>query len=202
MNADDIIKIINAIPDYIIYIYPGYITIYTYYFFRGKTLQENKQILPKSILISYIYISITDFIPVKNIFWATIGYVVLSLLVAYGCYLFTKSDWALKIFKFLKIETTYYENEIEALAGIKNSAWLIVYLKNDNIAVEGSLGYKELEKGYERYITLESYSKYIVRADGTLDLDNPLCCYEGNYKEKCVIKYDEIKYIEKRDTSD
>lgn len=200
MNAEDIIKIINSIPEYILYIYPGYITIYTYYFLRGKTLKDNAQVLLKSISISYIYISLTSSIPITNIILATMGYVLLSLTVAYSCFRITKSSLILKIFDFLKIETTYYENDIESLAGIENSAWLIVYLKDTNIAIEGSLGYKELEEDKERYITLESYTKYSINDDGSLK-EPALCSYEGNYKEKCVIKYDEIKYIEKRDTS-
>ena len=43
MRADDIMEIIDKLPEYIKYIYPGYLTIYTYYFMRGKTLQDNRQ---------------------------------------------------------------------------------------------------------------------------------------------------------------
>lgn len=41
MSADDILKIIAALPEYIKYIYPGYLSIYLYLFFRGKTLKDN-----------------------------------------------------------------------------------------------------------------------------------------------------------------
>lgn len=198
MTAADIIEIINVLPEYILYFYPGYITIYSYYFLRGKTLCDNRETLIKSIMISYIYVTLTAFIPIKNVILANIGYILLSIAVAYICYMVTSSDWIYSIFEILKIKTTYYENEIEALAGCQNGAWLIVYIKSSNVAIEGSLGFKELEEGKERYITLDAYSKYSVNDDGTLS--RQISDYSGKYEEKCVIKYDDIMRIEKRAT--
>ena len=199
MTSADIIEIINVLPEYILYFYPGYITIYSYYFLRGKTLCDNRETLIKSIMISYIYVTLTAFIPIENMILANIGYILLAIAVAYICYMITSSDWIYSIFKILKIKTTYYENEVEALAGCQNGAWLIVYVKSSNIAIEGSLGFKELEEGKDRYITLDAYSKYSVNEDSTLS--SPICNYSDNYEEKCVIKYDDIKRIEKRATS-
>lgn len=199
MTAEDVIKIIQYIPEYITYIYPGYITIYVYYFLRAKKIKDNAQTLLKSILISYIYITLSAGIPCRSVFWANVGYIVLALLIAFISYRITKSNIILKIYNKIGIQTTYYENPIEALAGPQNSAWLIVYLKDDDIAIEGSLGHKELEEGAERYITLEGYTKYSVKQDGTF-LHPPICTYVNNLNEKCVIKYDEIKYVEKCDT--
>lgn len=199
MTPADIIEVIFALPEYILYIYPGYITIYVYYFLRGKTLCDSKQILVKSIMISYIYVTLTAFIPIRNAVLANIGYILLSLFISYICYRATSSNRIYSIFKFFKINTTYYTNEVEALAGCNNGAWLIVYTKSSNIAFEGSLGFKEMEEGKERYITLDAYSKYSVNNDGTLS-HPPICDYSDNYEEQCVIKYDDIKRIEKRAT--
>lgn len=198
MTADDIIKIINYIPDYILYVYPGYLTIYCYFFFRAKTIPNDKFILIKSIVISYIYVSLTDFIPVENISLVNIGYISLSIIVAYIAYRITISEKILTIYRKFKIYTTYYGNEVEALAGARNGAWLIVYLKGENVAIEGSLGYKELEEGKERYIILESYIKRSVGNDNKLS-EIPIISYEGNYEEKITIKYDDIRHIERRD---
>lgn len=199
MSVDEIIKLIDYLPNIITYVYPGYITIYSYYFFRAKTLKDDKYVLFKSILISYIYVSITSFIPVYNPVLVSIGYIFLSVLVAYASYRIVASKVILNIYGFLKIYTTYFDNEVEALAGVANGAWLIVYLKDEDVAVEGSLGYKELEPGKDRYIMLEAYTKYTVESDGRLS-DRPIISYEGNYHETCSIRYDNIKHIEKRDT--
>lgn len=200
MTIDEIIKLINYLPNIIIYIYPGYITIYTYYFFRAKTLKDSKIILFKSFLISYIYISMCSFIPVQNAIAVNLGYIILAVFVAYISYRIVISERILKIFKHFKIYTTYYGNEVEALAGAQNGAWLIVYLKDENIAVEGSLGYKELEEGKDRFIMLEAYSKYSVGKDNKLS-KIPIVTYKGNYNESFCIRYENIRHIEKRDTT-
>ena len=199
MGPGEIKEIIEMLPEYIQYIYPGYITIYTYYFLRGKTLHDNKQTILKSIMLSYVYKTLTAFIPVDSVILANIGYILLSVAIAYFAYLITRAQWIVILFRKLKITTTFFDNDVEALAGWDNSAWLIVYSKSSNIAIEGSLGYKELEEGKDRYITLDAYTKYSVNEDGTLS-QPPICCYEDRYEEQCVIKYDDIKMIEKRAT--
>ncbi len=125
MSPAEIIEIINIIPRYIIYIYPGYITIYSYYFFRGKTLHDNKQVMFKSVILSYIYITLTAFVPVTNAFFANVGYIILSIVIAYFAYRATTAKLIYDIFDFFKINTTFYESEVEALAGCENGAWLI-----------------------------------------------------------------------------
>ncbi len=94
--------------------------------------------------------------------------------------------------------TSDFQFSGSAISSHKNIQ-LIVYVKSSNIAIEGSLGYKELEEDKDRYITLDAYSKYTVNEDGTL-CEPPLCCYNGNYDEQCVIKYEDIQRIEKRAT--
>lgn len=60
MSADEILKVIQEIPNYITYIYPGYLTIYAYLFFKGKTLKDSNYIFIKSIAISYVYLGIIE----------------------------------------------------------------------------------------------------------------------------------------------
>lgn len=199
MGPAEIKEIINMLPEYIQYVYPGYITIYSYYFLRGKTLHDSKQTLLKSIMLSYIYITLTAEIPVNSEMWANIGYISLAVAIAYFAYLITRAQWIATLFRKLKITTTFFDNDVEALAGFDNGAWLVVYLKSSKIAVEGSLGLKELEDGKEKFITLDAYSKYTVNDDGTL-AEPPFCSNEGKYDEQCVIRYDDIQRIEKRAT--
>ena len=56
MITVDIKQIIDHIPQYICYIYPGYITIYLYYYIHSLTLVDAKGTLLKSIAISYFYV--------------------------------------------------------------------------------------------------------------------------------------------------
>ena len=56
MSLEELQVLIDSIPQYICYIYPGYITLYLYFYFHSLTLDETKAKVIKSIIISYIYI--------------------------------------------------------------------------------------------------------------------------------------------------
>ena len=85
------------------------------------------------------------------------------------------------------------------LADFDKGAWLCVYLKNDNVVYEGSLGMKELEDGKRKYICLTNYYKYILDDNGM-----PIEPYIEDHGDCCdeivLIFYDDIKRIEKRKT--
>lgn len=55
MSVDDILKIIDSIATYIVYFYPGYISLYVYHFLKAKTLKDEKGTIAKSIVISFLY---------------------------------------------------------------------------------------------------------------------------------------------------
>lgn len=190
--------LVHYLPQYIKYIYPGYITIYIYYFLRAKTLADTKGNILKAIIISYIYVSsLTKFrftSQLQENFWL----IIVSIVVAYTCYIATKSNYLLKVFDFLKIDTTFYNNEIEALQGQNEGVWLTVYLKEDEVVYEGFLHYKEMENGKRKYITLSGYRKYVFNKNGT---DGNICIEDNanNNEEEVMIFYDSIKRIEKRE---
>lgn len=209
MNADDILKIIRAIPEYIIYVYPGYLTVYIYFFLKGRTLKDNNYIFLKAIAISYIHIAIIDwlkdivnmgFLPISQALKQNISFILLAGVFAYTGYAITISKSVQKILRYLNIRTTFHENEIEVLADFNKGAWLCVYLKDDDVVYEGSLGYKELEDEKRKYICLNAYYKYFLDSNGK-PKEPYVEDHEDNYNETVLIFYDSIKRIEKRDTN-
>ena len=212
MNADEILKIIQAIPEYIRYIYPGYLSIYVYLFFRGKTLKDNNYIFVKSIAISYIYLWLIEWLKqmtvlkiIVNTCFLNAPYelkqnaclIILSILVAYIFYRATQSKYVEKALNCFGIRTTFYDNEIEMLSNFNEGAWLCVYLKDDDVVYEGSLGCKELEDGRQKYICLNSYYKYFLNNKGRPR--NPYIENHENEPDQTVMLfYDSIKRIEKR----
>lgn len=42
MSVDDILKLMDSIATYIVYFYPGYISLYVYYFLKAKTVKDEK----------------------------------------------------------------------------------------------------------------------------------------------------------------
>lgn len=209
MSAEDILKIIQAIPEYIIYIYPGYLTVYLYLFLRGKTLKDNNYILVKAMAISYIHLAVIDwlrgalnlcFLKIPDAIKTNAALIIIASLSAYVAYKITLSKRIKKLFDFLDISTTFYENEIEVLADFNSGAWLCVYLKDDNVVYEGSLGYKELDEDKRRYICLNSYYKYYLNKRGK-PKEPYIEDHDNEPDETVLIFYDSIKRIEKRNCS-
>ena len=108
------------------------------------------------------------------------------------------SSRIIKIFSLLNINTTFYDNEIEALSNYNEGAWICVYLKNDTVVYEGSVGMKELEEEKRKYICLNSYYKYLLNENGK-PIEPYIEDHADNPNESVMIFYDDIKIIEKRD---
>lgn len=200
MTSDEIIKIIDAIPKYIQYIYPGYLTIYSYYFFKGRSLKDTKAVIIKAIAISYIYITFLENFNVRSALYENIFLLILAIVCSFITYTITQSDFTLTVLNFFGIRTTFYEDEFESLAGVDRGAWVCVYLNNDSVVYEGSVGYKEMEEEKRKYISLDAYYKYYLDSNGSPS-EPYIEDHEGNYNETVVIFYEDIKRIEKRDVS-
>lgn len=211
MSANDIIQIVDNIPKYLVYVYPGYITIYLYYFFRGITVKETKGILLKAIILSYIYISVlskfTNFmklskcIDVQSFPNVGIGICLMAVSVAYLAYRLVISDTAISYLEKLKIHTTFSMNELEEIEkDCVDGTWLCVYLKDSNIAYEGFLSKKEMELDRKQYIVICGYRKYAIGDDGK-SVKPYIYDYDDNQNEKVIIYFDEIKRFEIRDNT-
>lgn len=211
MSADDVIKIIDEIPKYICYIYPGYITMYLYYYFHSLTLEDTTGKLLKSIAISYFYVVIIKWmfelvnrIPFINIIDDVNGVlfniflIIFSIAVPCIVNLFEKSkkfdDEAKKIKSVLKINTSFAKNEIEVIQKKYNDTiWIYVYMKDSNLMYEGSLTEKELEDCRTKFFCLSKYRKYLLQKDGR---KKKLKDYSDDEKEKVLIYFEQISHFE------
>lgn len=211
MNPDDIIQIINEIPKYICYIYPGYITMYLYYYFHSLTLEDTTGKLLKSIAISYFYVVIIKWmfglvnrIPFINIIDDVNGVlfnvflIIFSITVPCIVNLLEKSDKfdedAKKIKSILKINTSFAKNEIEVIQKKYNDTiWIYVYMKDSNLMYEGSLTEKELEDCRTKFFCLSKYRKYLLLDNGE---KKKLADYSNDEKEKVLIYFDRISHFE------
>lgn len=212
MNADEILKIIQSLPEYIKYIFPGYLSMYTYLFLRGKTIKDNSYIIMKSIAISYIYLWVLEWIKdieclnnIEDIIFKSVPYelkqsiclVILGIVFPYVFYRIITLKKTQTFLSKLKIQTTFYDNEIEMLAEFNEGAWLCVYLNDDEVVYEGSLGNKELDDDKRKYICLNSYYKYLLDEEGK-PKEPYIEDHEKEPEETVMIFYDSVKRIEKR----
>lgn len=209
MDAEQFIKLIEELPPYLCYIYPGYITMFLIYFFRELTLSETNAKFIKSVIISYFYVVYLKegLIPSINILFHTnmnlegnsiifhILLIAISVIISYIIYyMLDKSEIVEKIIKRLGIRTTTDKNEIDMLQKkYSDTIWIYVYLKNSNFMYEGSLTDWELENGKNKFFCLSKYRKSLINNDGKI---SNIEDHSDNDKEKVLIYFDAISYFE------
>lgn len=198
-NMEQLIAVIDALPEYLKYVYPGYISIYLYMFFKAKTVSETKGILLKSVVISYLYVTAIDQLSIASQLYENFWLILISVVFAYIAYLFTKSDYTRVVLDTMNVQTTFYENEMDALLGDDSGAWLCVYIKDENLVYEGWLHYDEMEAP-RKYISLTNYRKYMLDEDGS-PRKRYIEEHDNDHEEEVLIFWDEIKRIEKRKTT-
>ena len=215
MITVDIKQIIDHIPQCICYIYPGYITMYLYYYIHSLTLVDAKGTLLKSVAISYFYVLFLKWVfgainkipyvyfvndiqgVLFNVFLALISVVIPCLLNFFQKN--EKIESKLKDIKgFLGINTSFAKNEIDVLQKkYHDTIWIYVYMKNSNIMYEGSLTESELEDCKTKFFCLSKYRKHLLMADGKKKKD-----YSNDEKEKVLIYFDQIAYFEVANVDD
>lgn len=81
----DIIDLLEALPQYIELFYPGYITIYLYFFFCGVLYKDSKWNIVKAVFISYIYVEFVrtclNYFKTQNGFIFNMGLVIVAVLI-------------------------------------------------------------------------------------------------------------------------
>ena len=206
---DDIIKMIDEIPNYISFIYPGFITIWLFCFFRGNKFRMTKYIMMLSIGISFIYIFFTQNFIIQFINdKLSVSYVTsnvrdfkfniilfgISVIIPYVLSRIVTCDKIDSILQEMFIYTSVQQNEFDALqCNYDNAIFITVYLKDMDIAYSGYLKQKDMDKDSRRFICLWQYRKFIVTQKGNLKkIDDHI----GDDKERVVLYYDDISHFE------
>lgn len=195
MTVDEILLVLDSLAKYIVYFYPGYLTVYTYNFLKAFTVNETKAVIFKSIAISFLYKTVIDSLQIEPLLRYHLIIFLVSIIVPYICYRLQNTKIILKVFEKLKINTRFETNEIDILDNGKYSAKVRVYLENEKIVYEGFLGEKELEPNKKQFITLKQFKKYVVDEDGYPK--QPYIEDYTNDEDKVLLFYEKINRIEK-----
>ena len=184
--------LLNVIKDYIVYVYPGFITLIIYRFIIARKVDENQYTLIKSIIISYIYVIILAGVTKTSTSHFTIIYHIVLLIIscivfsysclisptnfpAQSCNCIFKSQKFIKILRKLKIDTDVYDNMLDSIRAIEKEVWIRVYLDSYGIMYEGSLRKHEVDSGKAKQIVLSGYRFYIIDPN--------------NKEKKCILDY-------------
>lgn len=171
--------LLNVIKDYIVYVYPGFITLIIYRFIIARKVDENQYTLIKSIIISYIYVIILAGVTKTSTSHFTIIYHIVLLIISciipivWNCIF--KSQKFIKILRKLKIDTDVYDNMLDSIRAIEKEVWIRVYLDSYGIMYEGSLRKHEVDSGKAKQIVLSGYRFYIIDPN--------------NKEKKCILDY-------------
>ncbi len=205
-NTEQANLVMQNIASYVIYIYPGIISIYLYNFFIARTTKDTQAFVIKSFAISYLYNLILQSllvnmcflkeIPDKNSIAYNACLIVSSFIIPYFCYKLKLSNFFSLVCEWLGISTSVTNVPFELL-GDKDEKYtcLKVYLKDDSFLYVGYLGEYEYEEGQEKYIILTGYRKYSIDNKNTEKLVDGHGANE--YNEKVFIRFNDIKRIEK-----
>lgn len=205
MDSETLTTLLDALPKYISLFYPGYITMYLYFFFEGRNFKDSSWGIAKAVFISYFYNVLSKEIMRKmgysSDFALNILLVIISAITGIIAAKIKDSKIFEKILETIKGDTVFRENEFEILRNEDRSAWVCIYIKNTNLVYEGSLREVNLESKNEKYICLSGYYKYKINERGKPILPYILNLADNN-EEKVVIRYSDIAMIEKRDTTE
>ena len=207
--TDEIIKLIDELPGYISYIYPGFLTIWLYCFLRGNRFNIGKYVIMLSVGISFMYIVFAEYVIIPFVNEKlNIGYInssvvdikfniilfIMAVFVPYIINLIVGWNKIDEILKKMCIQTSVRDNEFDVLQDYyKNAIFITVYIKNTNLAYSGYMMQKEMDKDSRRFICLWKYRKFEVNQDTSLKkVDDHI----DDDKERVVIYYDDISHFE------
>lgn len=197
-NQEKTMNIIRNVSTYVIYIYPGIISLYLLYFFEAKNIKETNAFVIKSFAISYIYnilLQQWSFYE-KNEIVYNIFLVLFSITAPYLVYKIKYGKILLCICNCLKIRTCIDSRAFELLKGENEKyTFLKIYIKDSEVIYVGYMENYEVEMTTENFVILTSYRKAVQRKDGRLKFLIKNNTQDAN--DKVYIKCDEIKCIEK-----
>lgn len=205
-DSEKIGIVMQNITSYVVYIYPGIISIYLYNFLLARTTKDTKEFLIKSFTISYLYNLFIQMIfsymwflkekPDKNSISYNIVLIIASFLFPYCFHKFNMSKLFALICKWLKISTSITDVPFELLGdNDENYTCLKIYLKNEPCAYIGYLAEYEYEDGHEKYVILTGYRQYYIE---NISEEKLIVSHKAEeYNEKVLIRFDDIKRIEK-----
>lgn len=190
--------ILQNIANYIIYIYPGIISIYWNSFLEAKSTKDTQALIIKSFSISFLYnIALNAIFSKFNMNFLV--YNILLIAISIICpYIYNKFKYSLilkKVCELLGIRTCMSSVPFELLKTPEEKYTCLKIYLTDNVTIYvGYISTYEYEENKERYVILVGYKKYILdKNEEKLVINN--CAEQSD--QKVFIKYSEIKIIEK-----
>ena len=170
--------LIRILSDYLVFLYPGFITLTVYAHVNAEENEDNKEFIIKCVAISFFYhkMLLPAMSFVVKIAWKKClntslkfnvveRHVALFILAAIFPYVFWKlqSIEALnKMTRKLGIFTSRYENPLDIAMSKEKHVWVSLYMDELGLKYEGSLRHYVRDLSKAKYITISNYKIYKI----------------------------------------
>lgn len=173
MTADEIMKIIDIIPNLIIYFLPGFLFFRIIQYQISYKYTEKKSEYICYIVISSIFIKLGEYLSIKvngevdiysNEF--CFGLIIFSIFFGYLVGLFLNSEVSRSLLNTMKIYRTNGPNIFAEIKDVEFGTQVCVYLNSVPIVYNGALRQIEYADSYdETFILLSNYITYHYTKD-------------------------------------
>ncbi len=164
LTPEGIKGLLEVLKQYIIYVYPGFITLAIYRFAMLKSIEENKNTFIKSIIVSYLYtipFQLRGVNPIEFNLMHHIVIIIIAVAIPVFWNLLIRSDKFKKIIRFFKIKTEIYDNLMDIMFYKEDGiVWVRAYMDVQKIMYEGSLRHYESDINREQQVILSGYRFY------------------------------------------
>lgn len=198
---------LELLEQYFVYIYPGFISYFVLCFAKAKKFKKNQITLLTSIIVSYVYIIIYNYISdieIKS--YNSIDYLLLlgiAVILPLIWNWISQTKWLERILRSLHINTTVETNVwdfIRYRAKEKNEGLSIkVFLDDLGIMYEGGLRYHESEPEKEQTLCLSGYRRYKKNEYGKYEVTHD---YADDTSRWVLVKINDVKRVEIKYDSD
>lgn len=164
--------IISALPLLIIYILPGYIFIGTINFIVNKKDKEDKNVILKSLVISYIVVN------TEKLLFKCVGInfdisspssvifsFVFTIIIAYICSMIIDKESSNIILKKLKIARSFKSDVIADITDFELGMWIKVFVNSEKVIYVGKLRRFEQIEDTNYIIVLSNFILYKYSGD-------------------------------------
>lgn len=149
--------IIDIVPILLNYFVPGFIFISVRNLKLYKDNSKDKFIAMKSIVISFIMISIVEIVVPINHHLFSLILIIVSIVFSKLYIKFNLECWVLT--KILKVDKTTSEDFLDDVIDASEGAWMYLYIPSESIIYCGKLRYYEnCGSGEKRNIVLSNYT--------------------------------------------
>lgn len=164
LTPEGIKALLEVVKQYIIYVYPGFITLAIYRFALSKSIEESKNTFIKSIIISYLYVLPFQLLgkdPIKLEFGQHLILIIGAIILPIIWNAIIRTNRFKKIIRFLGIKTEIYDNLMDIMFYKEDgTVWARAYMDDQRIMYEGSLRHYESDINRKQQIILSGYRIY------------------------------------------